>query len=202
VVREWRRFAKAALAAGSWEVPLRGADFIDAAKSTERMILDSYYEIHTGREFLFFPVMPELSRVCQTGLKNLVDPANREEWYGRLRRLTLSGVEHFWFCAGVLGCKDKPLFPSWIASPDEEKALAMSLLEKIVPWLPVLCRLHSRFESQQYCQKSCLLWGDVAWQLCRDSGMDDAGFFHLRDLEPTEAVRAITEWVRARGKSA
>jgi len=198
VARRWRRLAKKALADGCWDGVLTGEDMVDVMRTDERLVLDRVYEVRTGHEFLFFPVMPELSTVCKGGLPDVEGVSNRNEWYARLRQLTLAGIDRFWFCAGVLACKEMPLFPRRIATPDEEKALALTLLEKIALWFPVLCSLQGRFEAHIYSQKGWLQWGMVAWGLCREAGMDEQMFFQIRDFPPAEATKAISEWVATR----
>ena len=179
--RSWKRVATRAARDGHWQTALADVEMVPVDHTPGEIALSRAWGGPRGDNVWACCIVEGVKKACMARAGSIYSPDARELWYTSMRDLVLSGMDHFWFCLGVLG-RDSAYFPmkTPLTEFPDQRAVARVQLEKLLRWWAQICRLDDRMGTMRKPAHKWT-WSVVPASLCVELGV------------PAEQARAITE---------
>lgn len=189
--RGWSTIAAAAVESGSWDPIMRDSGLVAIDDAPGPIILHNAQGVTGGEQVLACLIFDGLSNACRADIVDLVDPQSRRLWYTRLRDLTLSALNEFWMCLGLIGA-GSAWFPMKSGYEEEERTLARLVLAGLLQWWPEFCRLENRFATGLIAFR-WPFWGTIAMHRCMELGVPDAQRRAMDDMTSVAAGEELSK---------
>jgi|SRR5579884_2366662 len=182
----WRRAVKTATRTGKWDHVLTGTPFVSLAEiHPGAVVLLGPSILVQGDNYLAYLVCEEVIHACRDD--------DRQRWYAKSRDLILSGMDHLWFCLGMMA-HGAGFLPSE-SYEREERAVSRLALEKLMRWWPAICECSGRF-SWNGIPMDRRIWAAVPVGLCLRGGMARPEAEALiASADPAAIGQRVREWL-------
>jgi hypothetical protein len=193
--RKWKSIAKRAARDGKWDAALATVEMIRIDDAPGEIPLSHAFGMPRGENVWTCAIVPGISKVAQEVAGDLYDPHTRELWYRVMRDLMLDGMDHFWFCLGVLG-RDSAYFPARTShdDPDDQRRVAHAMLGKLLRWWPAMCGVDERMGGYFHGIEPWT-WRVVPLSLCYALGMSKDRNEELATMTPQQAEPHLRAFV-------
>jgi hypothetical protein len=186
-----RSLVKRALKSGSWEEALLDAEFVPVAKAPGYLLIGPPGPYFTGDHVHLYLIQDLLMSACRY--------ADRNQWYATQRKMTLDGLNHFWFClTSMAGVELIHMFHTAV----DTSGFAQEALSKILRWWPIFCDLGSRFsfglnDNGGSYSIGWPHWGNAVYQRCLQMGVPKDEAETMRMMNPLDAGKQMAIWALA-----
>jgi hypothetical protein len=196
--RRWKSVARKAAKTGAWEAALSGIEFMPLDQVQGDFSVDKAFpRLFTGENLWVdetYSILLDVTADHLNSTQGLEDPVDPNDWAKLLERLTVSGLDHFWF-ALCLCVTDREII-MW-RDLGERQRVARLYISKLLHWWPQLCVYDQRFSAgQKFGLRGWNIWARGLNTLCRQFGVPWSDIQGRVAMGPQALADAAAEWLQ------
>jgi hypothetical protein len=190
--QRWKVIAKKAAKTGSWEAALRDVEMMPLSE------VKGDFSCSNAHGAMYVGDILWVDDTFETLFHATADFANASEgpnaWAKLLERLTLSGLDHFWF-ALFLGVSGVGIV-MWRDESERRRAASLCL-EKLLRWWPTLCIYDQRYSAGPHLPqfRGWPEWCAGLCNLCSDIGVGQEDITRFTEMDAFTAGKTAAQWL-------